>query len=116
MKLFSVFALLIAIVAVVFALQNPTPVLVQFFGWQTVGSMALVLMITFTLGVAFGLLISVPPMLRRMKTIAQLKRQMHDQSHDLEAVNHQLIDARTQITASQATPPPAGSIYPPESL
>jgi len=51
MKLFTLLALLIAIIAGLFALQNATPVFVQFLGWQTQSSMALILLVTFALGV-----------------------------------------------------------------
>ncbi|WP_315787945.1 LapA family protein [Fischerella sp. JS2] len=53
-RILTLLALLIAIAAVIFALQNSTPVLVQFLAWQAQESMALVLLLTFTFGVLFG--------------------------------------------------------------
>jgi uncharacterized integral membrane protein len=104
MRLLLLLALLIAIVAVVFALQNSTPVFIRFFGWQTQESMALVLLITFTVGVLFGLLVSVPALIQRMRKISQLKRQVDEQVHNLTSMNHKLAEATTQLAALQADP------------
>lgn len=92
MKLFTLFALLIAIVAGVFALQNSTPVFVQFMGWQTQASMALILLITFSLGVLFGFLISLPTMIQRMGRIAHLKSQVDQLAYDLDSANRKLAE------------------------
>jgi uncharacterized integral membrane protein len=109
MKLLLLLALLIAIVAIVFALQNSTLVVVHFFGWQTQESMALVLLIAFALGVILGLLVSVPPMIQRMRQISQLKRQVDEQARDLTSVNHKLTGVTTQLAALQAGSPLSGS-------
>jgi len=47
MKIFTLFALVVAIVVVIFASQNAAPVWVRFFGWQAQESMALVLLVVF---------------------------------------------------------------------
>jgi uncharacterized integral membrane protein len=51
MQSFLIGALGLAILTVIFALQNPIPVGVTFLVWKFEGSLALVLMLTFTLGV-----------------------------------------------------------------
>lgn len=104
MKIFTLFALLVAIVAVIFASQNSMPVFVRFLGWQTQQSMALVLMLTFTLGVAFGFLVSLPPMIRRMRRISHLKHQVNTQASDLDNVSQKLAEVKKQLTVLQ-TPP-----------
>lgn len=105
MRIFTLFALVVAIVAVVFASQNATPVLVQFLGWQAQASMALILLLTFALGVVFGLLVSVPPMIGRMRKIAQLKRQVNEQAHNLETTDLKLTEVTARLTAFQTNPP-----------
>lgn len=102
MKIFTLFALVVGIVAAIFASQNAAPVLVRFFGWQAQESMALVLLLTFALGVVFGLLISVPPMIGRMRKISQLKHKVDEQVYDLETADRKLTDATNQLTALQA--------------
>ena len=51
MQSFLIAALGLAILTVIFSLQNPIPVGVTFLVWKFEGSLALVLMLTFTLGV-----------------------------------------------------------------
>ena len=51
MQSFLIVALGLAILTVVFALQNTVPVVVSFLIWKFEGSLAMVLMLTFALGV-----------------------------------------------------------------
>lgn len=100
MKLFTLLALLIAIVAGVFALQNSIPVFVQFLGWRTQSSMALILLITFSSGVLFGFLISLPKMIQRMGKIAHLRSQVDQLAYDLD-IAHRKLEATDQQTDQQ---------------
>jgi putative membrane protein len=102
MKLFTLLALLIAIVAGVFALQNSTPVFVEFMGWQAQASMALILLVTFSLGVLFGVLISFPAMIRRMGKISHFRSQVDQLTYDLDVANRQL----SEVSAPPTDPHP----------
>lgn len=102
MKLFTLLALLIAIIAGVFALQNATPVFVQFLGWQTQASMALILLVTFALGVLFGFLISLPTMIQRMRKIAHFRSQAEQLAYDLDVANRKLSEAGAPQTNQRA--------------
>jgi lipopolysaccharide assembly protein A len=75
MQFLLIVALGLAILTVIFALQNPIPVGVTFLIWKFEGSLALVLISTFALGVLVSLLISIPAIVKRRSTIAnQTKR------------------------------------------
>ncbi len=64
-----ILALAVAIVAVVFAFQNPQTMTVEFLGYQTQeASTALVLLITFTLGLLTGWLGALPARIRALRT------------------------------------------------
>lgn len=106
MKLYTLLALLIAITAGVFALQNSTPVFVQFLGWQTQSSMALILLITFSLGVLFGFLISLPTMIQRMRKIAHLRSQADQLAYELDLANRKLLEINAPPTGQQPLPHP----------
>ena len=56
MRIGLVLSLLLAILAVLFAVQNPQPMEVQLVFFSIEGSTALVLILTFGLGVTVGLL------------------------------------------------------------
>jgi len=59
-----ILALAIAIIAVIFALQNTAAVTVSFFVWQFHESLALVLLLTVILGVLIGTLTILPGSIR----------------------------------------------------
>jgi hypothetical protein len=60
MQIFIIFALVIAGVAIIFALQNITAVTVTFLFWNFHGSLALVLLLSVAVGFLISLLASLP--------------------------------------------------------
>lgn len=101
MKIFTILALLIAIAAVVFASQNALPVTVYLLGWNYQASMALVVLLAFSLGVFMGFLLSLPRMIYRMNKIATLKRTVLEQDRRIAELEQKLLQAGTSIS-----PPP----------
>lgn len=80
MRFSLLFALILAIAAVIFALQNPQPMEVNLLFFQTEGSTALVLILTFGLGVLVGLLSILPGRLRARRDLKALQAQMSSDS------------------------------------
>ena len=78
MQLFLIVALGLAVLTVVFALQNPIPVSVAFFGWGFEGSLALVLLLTFALGVLVSFLISIPAILKRRSAVSNQQKKIDE--------------------------------------
>ncbi|WP_299491058.1 LapA family protein [Acaryochloris sp. IP29b_bin.137] len=76
MPILVVFALIIAFIAILFALQNAHPIWVSFLVWRFYGSLALILLLTLALGVSIGLLVTVPTILRRGWVSSRQKRQL----------------------------------------
>lgn len=74
MRFALIFSLLVAIVAVVFALQNPQTMEVNLLFVETQGSAALVLLVTFAIGVVVGLLSTLPSRIRDKRKIKKLKK------------------------------------------
>jgi lipopolysaccharide assembly protein A len=73
--LYLIIALLIAVLAVVFALQNSMLVTISFFSWTVTGSLSLVLLATLAIGVLIGLLVLSPALLKKtIKSSSQRKR------------------------------------------
>lgn len=69
-----IFSLILAIGAVIFALANPQPMEVDFLFFQTSGSTALVLIVTFGFGVLVGLLSTLPTLLRKRRQLKSLQK------------------------------------------
>ena len=80
MRFGLLFSLLLAIVAVIFALQNPQPMDVNLLFFRTEGSTALILILTFSLGIIVGLLSSLPSRLRTRRQLKELQKQVASSS------------------------------------
>lgn len=92
-----ILALLIAIVAIIFALQNTAAVTVSFFVWQFHQSLALVLIVTAIVGVLIGILTVLPGSIRgkwrgvnQRKRIDALEKSLQSEKVQREEVQRQL--------------------------
>jgi GGDEF domain-containing protein/uncharacterized integral membrane protein len=78
MPFLVILALAIALLAVLFALQNTAPVAISFFTWSAQEPLALVLLITLAAGVIAGLLISVPSLIKRNIKLSHRRRELEE--------------------------------------
>jgi uncharacterized integral membrane protein len=83
MRIYLILALILAIIVTIFAVQNNAPVEVSFLTFELDGSLALVLMITLSLGIIIGILVSAPSSLRRRMEIGGLKKNIRQMEKDL---------------------------------
>lgn len=97
MPIFIILALAIALGTVLFALQNTTRVVINFFGTQFQEPLALFLLITLAIGVLVGLLVLAPSMIRRSLKISQQNKQIQNLDYELQ-VKDQEIAAAAQKT------------------
>lgn len=74
MRIALIFSLILSVLAVVFALQNNDTIAVNLLFFETRGSAALVLIVTFALGVLVGLLSTLPGRIRDKRTIKKFKK------------------------------------------
>ena len=74
MRFALILSVILAVLAVMFALQNPNPMEVEIAGWIFTGSTALVLMVTFGIGVLVGILATMPGLIRRGRRVKTLER------------------------------------------
>jgi len=84
MQVQLIVAIIVAILAVVFALQNAVPITVSFLTWKFESSLALVLLITIALGVIMSLLVSVPSMIKTRKMISGQKKRIKELEWNLQ--------------------------------
>lgn len=73
---YIIFVCLVAVLAVVFALQNSAAITVTFFAWSLSASLSLLLIVTLVMGFFLGMLIMVPSIFRRKRANTGLKRQV----------------------------------------
>ncbi len=122
MQIFIFIALLIAILAVIFALQNLAVVTVSFLFWSIQGSQALVLLVTLAAGVLISLLASLPGLVRgkwstasQRKKLAALEAERNNFRQRAATAEKDVKDLEEQVASLSAelekfqpeTPPPA---------
>ena len=80
MRFGLIFSLILAIFAVVFALLNPQPMDVNLLLFETSGSTALILILTFGFGVLVGLLSTLPTQWRTRRKLQELQKKQPSES------------------------------------
>jgi len=84
-----IIAIIIAVLAVVFALQNSDPVVVRLFYWELGNaSMALVLLFTFIIGIITGLLMMVTGIYKRNHIISSQKKRISELESRLSIIKN----------------------------
>lgn len=82
---YIIFVLLVAVIAVVFALQNSAQTTLSLLAWSTTGSLSLVLIITLVIGFILGMLVMVPSVHKRGKLSSGLKKKITAMEKDQAA-------------------------------
>ncbi len=101
-------ALLIALVAVVFALQNATTVTITLLAWQFQGSLALLLLSTLAVGFVVGWLAATPALIRSRLEKGGLRKQIASLQEALEEERTRLAVLEEQLKQPPAEPEPSG--------
>lgn len=99
MHFFLIFAVIIAIIAVFFAIQNTTMVTVYFFVWQFTNSLAIFLLFSLGLGILVTLLISFPKIQSRNWQIGKLKKQITELTEENAKLKEKNTKQEGQISA-----------------
>ena len=109
MQIFIVLALLIAMIAVIFALQNTAAVTVSFLFWSIHGSLAVVLLGTLMVGVIISLLASTPGLVRnkwassgQKKKLSVLESERNSYQKRAEAAEKDVRELEEQLASFSA--------------
>ncbi len=97
MQIFIIIALLIAVIAVIFALQNLTAVTVTFFLWSFHGSLALVLLLSVAAGVLISLLASLPGLVRGRWNASSTRKKLAALEAQFDANKQKAEDAEKEV-------------------
>jgi uncharacterized integral membrane protein len=120
--IYLILALVIAILAVIFALQNTLPITVAFFSWKVTGSLSLVLLVALAIGVLIGLLFLLPAVVKNTfktvnhrKRIGVLEKEIDEHKQSLSALQSE--KEKLAKAANEANPIAASSpVRPGEGL
>lgn len=94
-----ILALAFAVVAVIFALQNPTMVTVSLFGYPFEGSLALVILVAVAVGILIGVLVMTPGRIKSSLSNARNRKKIGS----LEA---SLDEHKSKLAATEKSTPP----------
>jgi uncharacterized integral membrane protein len=78
MQIFLFFALFIAILAIIFAIQNNDSATVSFLLWESEGSLALVLLLSMAAGALISYLVSLPSSIKNRLEVRNLRKKIQD--------------------------------------
>lgn len=109
MPFFLLIAIIIAILAVAFALVNATPVTVSLVFTEFNSSLALVLLVTLGIGILIGFLGLLPGIIRNRWQIAKYKREIHRLEADTQK-SREIARPDPETTGKPAPPPDASDI------
>lgn len=111
MLVFLIVALILAVFAIVFALQNTASVTLTFLIWNLKGSLALVVIVTLLAGVVITLLALAPALVRGRLRVRSHRKRVTELEGTLEEHKRQLEELRqgqqdTSKTGEEDTPSP----------
>lgn len=108
MQLVLILGIIVAIAAVMFALQNNLPVVVTVAFWSFEGSLALVLLASLGLGALIAGLLSSPTVIRGQWTMGRLRKQVAELERQLAAQQQRNRELETEV--ARLSPAPADAI------
>jgi len=79
--------LVLAILAVVIALQNTVVIIINFLFWKFAGSLALILILALIFGFIAGLLVIIPTVIKKSSIISNQKKKIADLREKGERTN-----------------------------
>lgn len=115
MQLFLlILALLVAIVAVIFAVQNAASITVSFLVWQFGASLALVLLLAVAVGVLLVMLVTAPGNIRNSWNLSRLKKRVAELETEVQTertkaatleANLQEVKSKLETVGKKPEPP-----------
>ncbi len=105
MQIFLFFALIISVLAVIFAIQNNDPTTVSFAIWKYNGSLALVLLVAVAAGSLISFFVSLPSNLKTRWTIRQQRKKMTELESSLATAQRPARRSPENSSVRQTSPP-----------
>jgi uncharacterized integral membrane protein len=102
MILFLILGLVIGAAAVVFALQNMTPITVVFLTWKIEGSLAVILILSFAVGMLVSFLFILPEFMRRSFQLSSLRRKNNKLGEKSQNQAIEIEQEKAKVVANNA--------------
>lgn len=95
-----ILGLVLGAAAVIFAIQNITPVSIAFLGWQFEGSVALIIILALIAGLILSILFSIPSFIKNKIHTSKLRSDNAKLQGELEEHKRSLADAHAKLAGS----------------
>ena len=102
MPLLLIFSLVIAFLAILFAIQNTTVTPIRFLFWETEGSLALVLFIALVAGALISYLATAPGQIKQRMTISSQRKRITEVESELTSTQEELQGTKEQLQQIEA--------------
>jgi uncharacterized integral membrane protein len=103
-------ALVIAVIAVVFALQNTLTVTITFFVWTVTGSLSLVLLVTLAIGAVIGMLVLAPSAIKNSLAVSSHRKRIGALEKELDEHKAKVAELQKPKPVTPPTPPPSDTL------
>ncbi|MEO8358171.1 MAG: LapA family protein, partial [Chloroflexota bacterium] len=112
---YLIVALVIAVIAVIFALQNTITITVSFLAWEVTGSLSLVLLVTLAIGALIGLLVLAPSAIKNTFAVSSNRKRIGALEKELDEHKAKVADMLKPKPAAPPSedPPKNTSVQPP---
>jgi uncharacterized integral membrane protein len=97
MPLLLIFSLVIALLAILFAIQNTTVTPIRFLFWETEGSLALVLFIALVAGALISYLATAPGQIKQRMTISSQRKRITEVEGQLTSTQEELQGTKKHL-------------------
>ncbi len=115
MLIFVILALLLALLAVIFALQNTITVTISFLFWQFTGSLALVLLVALAAGMLVSFLAYLPYLVHGQLSTRRMRKHATELESNLAEHKQRLQEAELKLQGqSPAVKPSEANAAPPD--
>ena len=113
---YLIVALVIAVIAVIFALQNTITVTISFLAWEVTGSLSLVLLLTLAIGALIGLLVLAPSAIKNTIAVSSHRKRIGALEKELDEQNVRIADLEKPKPVTPLSEPPKPDPVPPPSV
>jgi uncharacterized integral membrane protein len=97
MPLLLIFSLVIAFLAILFAIQNTDVTPIHFLFWETEGSLALILFIALVAGALISYLATAPGQIKQKMTISSQRKRITEVEGQLTSTQEELQGTKEQL-------------------
>ena len=109
-------ALIIAVLAVIFALQNSMTVTISFLAWEVTASLSLVILITIAIGALIGYLVVVPSVIKRSFAASNSRNRISALEKELDEKNARITELEKPKQAPSFPEPSNSSSLPASTI